>query len=305
MIINYLLRTRTSIMNNPTWDKVNIRTMQSDPEVQVRPKTSRPLRKDDDEEDEITVDTNAPVYNPPQLVQKPVQQEPDVDAISKLNPAKKIFESLQSLLFANSTPEEAIRYKSELKDLEAQQANMTNEIVERPQEVLNNLEPLSPYAVAANSLMYVTIASIDATTARLNMDLEKSSKLATFWKEHLAKYEKFISEIKSRKKFTFKILAIGGFGVMTLSFLWYCYKAQKIPEFVSQAIGGITSLMPTSTPVPKDLPSTKPSFTDSYNILQEHPMASGIVVGTVASVLLSAKVIMVAIKVIRFIRKVK
>ena len=222
--------------------------MQNNTEVQVqpRPKTSRPINDDDED---ITVDKNAPEYNlplpPVQQEQEPVQQEPEVDVISKLNPANKIFESLQSLLFAYATQEEAIRYKYELAALEAQQANMTNEIVQRPQEVLNNLEPLSPYAVAVNSLMYVTIASIDAITTRLNMNLEKSSKLAIFWKDHLAKYEKFISEIKSRKKFTFKILALGGFGVMTLSFLWYCYKAQKIPAFVSQAIGGINSLMPT------------------------------------------------------------
>lgn len=196
--------------------------------------------------------------------------KPVVDAISNLNPANKIFESLQSLLFASATP----------------------------QEVLTNFMPLSPYAVAANSFMHVTIAAIDPTSTRANADLEKCSKFALFWKDHLAKYEKFISEIKSRKKVIFKILALGGFGVMTLSFLWYCYKAQKIPDFVSQAIGGLTSLMHTSTPILQDLPFTKPSFIDNYNILQEHPMASGIVVGTVASVLLSAKVIMVAIKVI-------
>ena len=52
-------------------------------------------------------------------------------------------------------------------------------------------------------------------------------------------------------------------------------------------------------------PSTKHSFTESYNILQEHPLACGIIVGGVAGALVSAKIIMLAVKAIRFLRKVK
>ena len=251
---------------------------------------------------EIEVDPTGPLYvplQPPKALNANDVKDPNADV------------SYVTKLFHKYANQDSVKHVEEELARIQKQTNETYAGVVEPKPVASSsifnpdtLPQRSELSKVLDTSMKTSIASLAYTAEKAGVILNKSTKLAEKWEDHVSTYDKFIKSLSPT--FNSNLFKIGAFIAIVGIFVFQMGLARKIPEFVSSVVASI----PIAAPVPsvKTLKETIPEVipvptTNMSDIFFQHPLACVGIVGCVVGTVGGIKLTLYALKLLKLIKK--
>lgn len=253
----------------------------------ISPVEEIPKKKHVIHDDEITEDISEDSRNQGLEQNHVDQQRPTTTLI------QRIFNK-----YANADSKE--KYLEEMKVMNDYNANMTDEILNNPQQIIDqNID--SPIIKKMDVLCKAYAAHLEGKAEATNKVIEKCDELKKNYNSWLSRVDTFIKNLNTfervKKAITYTaVISIAGYLMLKWNVL------QKIPSFACSAATGLYNLLPTTVAQEKSPAPLLPEiFVENIpEIIKTHPVASTTIAAGVSGIIIGARLLL---KIINFVKK--